>query len=429
MKTENKARFRVILENFLPYINASYDEPIRRGRSLKLPFVMPELLRDLLTEVKEIFQNEPNILTVPDNTVIVGDLHGHIFDLFRILHNFKLPPLKNYLFLGDYVDRGEFSTETVILLFTLKVLYPKNVYMIRGNHEFFEIFSDLDFYNELLMVYAQDDIVQLFNQAFSFLPLAAIIDKFALGIHGGLGYSFTSLSQIESIQRPIDEFDDGVLSDLLWSDPAPNELGFNPSPRGMGSLFGTDVTKKFLENSPVEIIIRGHQCIDNGVEKCDGHQLYTVFSASRYCNQLRNQSGVLIIRQRQFEAHTYPPLQYIYREEVKFIPTTITKSASELPSFQTRTTCSMKLTRAETQSTPRLNLLLSEAEEKLEPRPLTPRKRSMQRDSITKRLFENSCHKIGIKYQNSFTTDRLPFEIKEPDKAVPPSPRRNRNRC
>ena len=89
----------------------------------------------------------------------------------------------------------------------------------------------------------------------------------------------------------------------------------------------------------------------------------------------------------------------------------------------------MKLTRAETQSTPRFNLLLSEAEEKLEPRPLTPRKRSMQRDSITKRLFENSCHKIGIKYQNSFTTDRLPFEIKEPDKAVPPSPRRNRNRC
>lgn len=429
MKNANLSRFRVILDHYLPFINTNYDENIRKGKTIRLPVVPIDLLRDLLNELQLIFEYEPNILSVPDNTIIVGDLHGHIFDLFRILRQFKLPPLKNYLFLGDYVDRGEFSTETVILLFTLKVLYPKNVFLIRGNHEFIEIFSNLGFYSELMLLYGQDDIAQLFNRTFSYMPLAALIDKFAVGIHGGLGDCFTKLSQLSSIRRPINEFDNDVLSELFWSDPDPNICGTQPSPRGMGCIFGPDITKNFLEESKIEYIIRGHQCIDTGVEKCENHKLYTVFSASRYCNHIRNLSGILLVRRKTFETHTYPPLPYIYREEVQFVPLNDKKGSLEIQDFPTKKQNTLNLFVQEAQSTPLFNFHFDEKteEKECEPRPPLPAK---PRSSRRNRLFEMSCSRFILKSKESSNSEKNIHSVKEPERMCPPSPRRaKRMKC
>jgi len=281
-----------------------------RGESIgdNMPFIPLGKLKALLADVFEVFKSESSLPRIKSPAVVIGDLHGHIQDLFRIMRDFPLESDRKYVFLGDLVDRGEHSLHTTIMVFLLKVLYPAQVFLIRGNHEFDDMCSNAGFKAEVLRDYSDSGIYESFLAAFSVLPLALIIDQRILCVHGGIGPSIETIEQIESIPRPIMSFEDMKVSSLVWSDPTEDSGVFMPSCRGTGFLFGKEALFGFLDKNNIEILIRGHECVSGGVYSQFDGRVYTVFSASNYCGVSNNFAGALEINSiRSLISHRYAP--------------------------------------------------------------------------------------------------------------------------
>jgi serine/threonine-protein phosphatase 2A catalytic subunit len=133
-------------------------------------------VRRLCEKAKEVFLAEGTVCHVPLPVTLCGDTHGQFFDLMELFRVAGPPPDVNYVFLGDYVDRGHYSVETVTLLFCLKVRYPGRITILRGNHESRQITQVYGFYDECVRKYGSSTVWQLFTDAFDYLPLVAIID-------------------------------------------------------------------------------------------------------------------------------------------------------------------------------------------------------------------------------------------------------------
>ena len=301
---------------YLDLTNTDITFYTQKKKQLRLPIVPSELLKQILMTVQNIFQSEKLVLQLSAPIVVVGDLHGHILDLFRIIKTMGAPPLNNYLFLGDLIDRGEFSTETCTLVFLMKILFPNNVFIIRGNHEFREITHAAGWGKELYHIYNDESIFDYFTNVFEFIPVAALIDDFMVCVHGGVGENFRSLFQIQDLPRPIKNFENKALCDMLWGDPDPQVTEFGSSYRGLGNTFGLAPTKRFLEDTQVKFLVRGHQCINNGIELSHNGKVITVFSASSYCGTMTNQCGVLnVIDSSRYDVVRLPPAGYLHRYE------------------------------------------------------------------------------------------------------------------
>ena len=149
---------------------------------------------------------------------ICGDTHGQFPDLLRLFEMGKFPPASNYLFLGDYVDRAEQSIETITLLLCYKIKYPENFFLLRGNHECSSINRIYGFYDECKRRHSIK-LWRKFGDVFNCLPVAAIVGEKIFCMHGGLSKELTDLNMINEIRRPCDVPDEGLLCDLLWSDP------------------------------------------------------------------------------------------------------------------------------------------------------------------------------------------------------------------
>ena len=145
--------FQDLMQLYASRINQNAEDYANGRAILTLPSATIGLIDGLANTARQIFKSEPIVLRLKSPVIVVGDLHGHLLDLFRVLRRFGLPPSARYLFLGDIVDRGEFSTETIILVLLLKVLYPEHVHVIRGNHEFREISETHGFFDEVSKVY------------------------------------------------------------------------------------------------------------------------------------------------------------------------------------------------------------------------------------------------------------------------------------
>ena len=248
----------------------------------------------IIQQASKIFSEEPVILNISTDIICVGDLHGHIFDLFRIFNTHGLPPFSRYLILGDIVDRGEFSMETLILLLLLKCNFPDFIYIIRGNHEFENICSCSGLLEEITHSFSSTVIFDEINSLFNLLPIGARIYDKLFCIHAGIGPSFLNINSLSSLDKPITSFETPILSPAVWSDPSSDRNGFVSSPRGQGFLFGSDALQAFCNKNNVQVLIRGHQCVD-GINVMFDNHLYTVFSASNYCGQCTNRSGILLI--------------------------------------------------------------------------------------------------------------------------------------
>lgn len=272
--------------------------------------------KDIITlanAVTKIFQNEPVVLKADFPLIIVGDIHGHLLDLCRILGNFGFPPSQRYLFLGDLVDRGEFSTESITLIYALKYLYPNDVLIIRGNHEFISIAGG-GFGDEAEQLYPRKRVFGCFADSFVSIPLAAVLFNKIICVHGGPCPDLASIQTLTSIQRPISNFDDPLICGILWSDPSFNITGYSPSRRGTGWLFGNQALAEFLSSNNLNMLIRGHECVSEGYELCFDNQLLTVFSASNYCGETNNKAAVAIIKSAtDVEPIDMPPLGYLKR--------------------------------------------------------------------------------------------------------------------
>lgn len=193
-----------------------------------------------------------------------GDVHGQFFDLLELFRVGGHVPDTNYLFMGDFVDRGFYSVETFLLLLALKVRYPDRMMLIRGNHESRQITQVYGFYDECIRKYGSVTVWRCCTEVFDCLSLAAVINGHIFCVHGGLSPSIQTIDQIRTIDRKQEVPHDGPMCDLLWSDPEEGSNGYGVSPRGAGYLFGSDVVQTFNEANGIDLICRAHQLVMEG---------------------------------------------------------------------------------------------------------------------------------------------------------------------
>ena len=265
---------------------------VREEKPGKLVNLSEEEITYLIRKVQLVVQDQPVFLELSAPIQICGDIHGQYYDLLRLFECGGYPPHKNYLFMGDYVDRGKQNLETICLLFAYKIKYPLNFFILRGNHESDSINRIYGFYEECKRRHSIR-LWKLFSDCFNYLPIAALVENKILCMHGGLSPELTNLSQIREIKRPLAIPDTGIVCDLLWSDPDKTVRGWGPNERGVSYTFGEDVLKVFLESQGLDIIVRAHQVVEDGYEFFGSKNLVTVFSAPNYCDEFDNSSAIL----------------------------------------------------------------------------------------------------------------------------------------
>ncbi|XP_074920779.1 serine/threonine-protein phosphatase 4 catalytic subunit [Chelonoidis abingdonii] len=187
-------------------------------------------VKALCAKAREILVEESNVQRVDSPVTVCGDIHGQFYDLKELFRVGGDVPETNYLFMGDFVDRGFYSVETFLLLLALKVRYPDRITLIRGNHESRQITQVYGFYDECLRKYGSVTVWRYCTEIFDYLSLSAIIDGKIFCVHGGLSPSIQTLDQIRTIDRKQEVPHDGPMCDLLWSDPE----GMGGRRRGMG---------------------------------------------------------------------------------------------------------------------------------------------------------------------------------------------------
>ncbi|KIM94300.1 hypothetical protein OIDMADRAFT_207485 [Oidiodendron maius Zn] len=267
---------------------------VRGSRPGKYVDLSETEIRYLCTKAREIFMEQPILLELEAPIKICGDIHGQYYDLLRLFEYGGFPPESNYLFLGDYVDRGKQSVETICLLLAYKIKYPENFFILRGNHETASVNRIYGFYDECKRRYSIK-LWKTFTDCFNCLPIAAIIDDKIFAMHGGLSPDLNSMEQIRRIMRPTDVPDAGLLCDLLWSDPEKEITGWSENDRGVSFVFGSDVVSRFLQKHDMDLICRGHQVVEDGYEFFAKRQLVTVFSAPNYGAEFDNAGAIMSV--------------------------------------------------------------------------------------------------------------------------------------
>ena len=266
----------------------------RNGRPGKPVQLTEAEMRQLCIQARGIFTKQPNLLELEAPIKICGDIHGQYSDLLRLFEYGGFPPEANYLFLGDYVDRGKQSLETICLLLAYKIKYPENFFLLRGNHECASINRIYGFYDECKRRYSIR-LWKTFTDCFNCLPVAALIDEKILCMHGGLSPELKSLDQIKTISRPTDVPDTGLLCDLLWADPDKEVNGWGENDRGVSYTFGADSVSEFLQRHDLDLVCRAHQVVEDGYEFFAKRQLVTIFSAPNYCGEFDNAGAIMSV--------------------------------------------------------------------------------------------------------------------------------------
>jgi serine/threonine-protein phosphatase 2A catalytic subunit len=253
---------------------------------------------------------------------VCGDIHGQFYDLAELFRIGGKCPETNYLFMGDYVDRGYYSLETVTLLVALKVRYKNRITILRGNHESRQITQVYGFYDECLRKYGNANVWKHFTDTFDFLPMTAVVAGRIFCLHGGLSPSIDTLDHARDLDRVQEVPHEGPMCDLVWSDPddryvstflfrclfaclcrslltRPNSFihafscGWGISPRGAGYTFGVDITEQFTHINGLYFIARAHQLVMEGYQWQHNRSVVTVFSAPNYCYRCGNQAAIM----------------------------------------------------------------------------------------------------------------------------------------
>lgn len=274
--------------------NLDIDEMIQRlldagytGKQTKNVALKNAEIVAICTAVREVLLSQPTLLELAQPVKIVGDIHGQFTDLIRLFEMCGFPPAANYLFLGDYVDRGKQSLETILLLMLYKIKYPENFFLLRGNHECANVTRVYGFYDECKRR-TNIKVWKTFIDTFNTLPIAAIVANKIFCVHGGLSPSLAHMDEIRAITRPTDVPDYGLLNDLLWSDPADTMNDWEDNERGVSYCFGKNVIHQFLAKHDFDLVCRAHMVVEDGYEFFNDRTLVTVFSAPNYCGEFDN---------------------------------------------------------------------------------------------------------------------------------------------
>ncbi|CEL93926.1 unnamed protein product [Vitrella brassicaformis CCMP3155] len=326
----------------IPNWRALKQHLFREGRLLK------EHCLDIIKKVSDTTGSEPNMVRLKDPITVVGDIHGQFFDFVKLLDVGGDPDSTQYIFLGDYVDRGSFSIECLLVLFALKLNFPNKIWLLRGNHEcrqmtaFFNFRDECEYKYDLTVYYA-------FMESFDTLPISAIINGKFLAVHGGLSPDLRTISQIGSINRFQEPPRNGLFCDLLWSDPVDEEKEehlAHPEPffpndvRGCSYFFGYEAASGFLDKNGLLSVIRAHEAQLEGYKmhqtnsKTGFPTVITIFSAPNYCDCYNNKGAVLKfenntlnIQQFNFSPHPYhlPNFMDIFTWSIPFVSEKVTE--------------------------------------------------------------------------------------------------------
>lgn len=278
------------IENFIQrLLDAGYS-----GKRTKFVCLKNHEIQQVCAKARELFLLQPSLLELSPPVKVVGDVHGQYLDLIRIFTRCGFPPLTNYLFLGDYVDRGKQSLETILLLLCYKIKYPENFFLLRGNHECANVTRVYGFYDECKRR-CNIKTWKLFIDTFNTLPIAAIVAGKIFCVHGGLSPVLNSMDEIRNIARPTDVPDFGLLNDLLWSDPADTMNEWEDNERGVSYVFSKVAINKFLQKFGFDLVCRAHMVVEDGYEFFNDRTLVTVFSAPNYCGEFDNWGAVMSV--------------------------------------------------------------------------------------------------------------------------------------
>ena len=258
-------------------------------------------------KAKDILSKRENIAMIKTPMIICGCINAHFEELKDIFEICGSISEKKYLFLGDYVGRGWNGLSTFILLILYLIRYPNNITLLRGNHDSRTFSQMYGLYLECINKYNNkeeaEDIFNKINELFDLLQLAAVIDNKYFCIHGGLSPELKKIEEINNIERNKEIPKNGIITDLIWSDPKEEVNEYTPSEKGAGQFYGEKAVDNFLkENQNIEMIIRSHELVDNGYKYQFNNKLLTVFSAPNYAGRLDNIGSVLKINEKyEFE--------------------------------------------------------------------------------------------------------------------------------
>jgi serine/threonine-protein phosphatase PP1 catalytic subunit len=253
-----------------------------------------ELLVRVIKAARDTFLEQPMLLELSAPINICGDTHGQFTDMIQLFELGGYPPNSNYLFLGDYVDRAKNSVETIVLGLLYKIKYPRSFFLLRGNHECASLNRIYGFYDECKRRYSVK-LWRIFSDCFNCMPIAAVVGDKILCMHGGLSPDLDNLNQICTVPRPTDIPDEGLLCDLLWSDPDQSVPGWGYNVRGVSYTFGADILEDFLTRHGLDLICRAHQVVEDGYEFQANRQLVTLFSAPSYCGEFDNAAAIMVV--------------------------------------------------------------------------------------------------------------------------------------
>jgi len=282
------------MEKAIDLIADYMTQPKGQGPNCKVKMPDESEVKWMCKRVGDIFLSQDALLELEAPLKIVGDIHGQFHDLLRVFEFGGFPPSSNYLFLGDYVDRGKQSLEVIILLLVYKIKFSENFFMLRGNHECASITRIYGFYDDCKRRYSIK-IWKMFCDVFNKMPFCAVIDDKIFCVHGGLSPEVSSMDSIRRIARPTDVPDSGMLCDFLWADPDKDISGWAESDRGVSYIFGPDVVSSFLKKHDFDLVIRAHQVVEDGYEFFAKRQLITLFSAPNYCGEFDNAGAIVTI--------------------------------------------------------------------------------------------------------------------------------------
>lgn len=305
----------------------------KEGRVLKRECI------EIISQAASLLMSESNLLELVDPVTIVGDIHGQFYDMLRIFDLGGSFDSTKYLFLGDYVDRGSFSIEVILLLYSIKLNYPKTVFLLRGNHECRQMSSFFNFRSECLYKYDLE-VYDLIMDSFDAMPIACIVNNKFIGVHGGISPDLMSLQDIIDLQRVSEPPRSGLFCDLLWSDPVDNDSGqcsekFKSNEiRGCSYYYGVAAVNSFLKKNKLLSVIRAHEVQIDGykMHKWNGSTgfpvVITIFSAPNYCDVYNNKgavvkfnNNVLNIQQYNYTVHPYilPNFMDIFSWSIPFV--------------------------------------------------------------------------------------------------------------
>ncbi|KIK81972.1 hypothetical protein PAXRUDRAFT_735013 [Paxillus rubicundulus Ve08.2h10] len=259
----------------------------------------------ILEKATALLRDEPTVLEIDAPVTVCGDIHGQYYDLMKLFEKGGNPTTTPYLFLGDYVDRGYFSIECVLYLWSLKICHPDTLFLLRGNHECRRLTEYFTFKIECQRKYSER-IYDACMESFCALPLAAIMNKQFLCIHGGLSPELHSIKDLRTLNRFREPPTHGLMCDILWADPTEDfgsekgkETFLHNQVRGCSYFFTYSATCKFLERNNLLSIIRAHEAQDSGFRMYRKAQntgfptLITIFSAPNYLDVYNNKAAVL----------------------------------------------------------------------------------------------------------------------------------------